>query len=54
MQRLNTRLANVEKIRRFAIASEAFTVENEQMTPTLKVRRHVLNEIYKDVIEALY
>lgn len=54
MQRLNARLANVEKIRRFAIAPEAFTVENEQMTPTLKVRRHVLNEIYKDVIEALY
>ena len=54
MQRVNARLANVEKVRRFAIAPEAFTVENEQMTPTLKVRRHVLNEIYKDVIEALY
>ena len=54
MQRVNSRLANVEKIRRFAIAPEFFTVENEQMTPTLKVRRHVLNEIYKDVIEGLY
>lgn len=54
MQRVNARLSNVEKVRRFAIAPEAFTVENEQMTPTLKVRRHILNEIYKDVIEALY
>ncbi len=54
MQRVNSRLSNVEKVRRFAIAPEAFTVENEQMTPTLKVRRHVLNETYKDAIEALY
>lgn len=54
MQRVNARLSNVEKVRRFAIAPEAFTVENEQMTPTLKVRRHVLNAVYKDVIEALY
>lgn len=54
VQRNNARLSNVEKVRRFAIAPEAFTVENEQMTPTLKVRRHVLNALYKDVIKALY
>lgn len=54
VQRVNKRLTNVEKIRRFAIVPEAFTVENEQMTPTLKVRRHVLNALYKDKIEALY
>ena len=54
MNRLNARLANLEKVRRFAIATEPFTIENEQMTPTLKVRRHVLNAAYKDVIEALY
>ena len=54
VQRLNGKLANLEKVRRFAIAPEPFTVENEQMTPTLKVRRHVLNSVYSDVIEGLY
>ena len=52
--RVNSRLANVEKVRKFAIAHEAFTVENEQMTPTLKVRRHVVVEAYFDELEDLY
>lgn len=54
MTRVNQGLSNMEKIRRFAILPEGFTVENEQMTPTLKVRRHVINALYKDTIEALY
>lgn len=52
--RVNKAVNNIEKVRRFIIASEAFTVENEQMTPTMKVRRHVVKEIYGDRLEALY
>ena len=52
--RVNKAVNNIEKVRRFIIAHEAFTVENEQMTPTMKVRRHVVKEIYGDRLEALY
>lgn len=52
--RVNKSLNNIEKVRRFIIANEAFTVENNQMTPTMKVRRHIVKEIYGDRLEALY
>jgi long-chain acyl-CoA synthetase len=54
VDRINNRLANVEKVRKFTIASEPFSIENEQMTPTLKVRRHAVNSVYGDRLEALY
>ncbi|RMB12684.1 AMP-dependent synthetase/ligase [Eilatimonas milleporae] len=54
VSRVNKRLSNLEKIRRFTIADEAFSIENRQMTPTLKVRRHVVNETYRDSLEGLY
>ena len=54
LERVNAKLNNVEKVRRFIVADEPFTVDNEQMTPTLKVRRHVIRQIYGDRLEALY
>ncbi|MGJ3258607.1 MAG: AMP-dependent synthetase/ligase [Rhodospirillales bacterium] len=52
--RVNKSLSNIEKVRRFIIASEPFTVENEQMTPTMKVRRHIVRGVYGDRLETLY
>ncbi len=52
--RINKNLSNIEKVRRFIVAKEPFTVENEQMTPTMKVRRHIVKGIYGDALEALY
>ncbi|MFQ5535765.1 MAG: AMP-dependent synthetase/ligase [Sphingomonadales bacterium] len=54
VSRLNKRLSNLERVRRFTFATEPFTIENEQMTPTLKVRRHKVIETYRDQLEALY
>lgn len=54
VSRVNRNVANVEKVRRFCIAPEAFTVENGMLTPTLKIRRHVIRETYKDMLEKLY
>lgn len=54
VSRINKRLSNIEKIRKFALATEAFTIENAQMTPSLKLRRHVVKEVYKDTLEGLY
>ena len=52
--RVNKTLSNIEKVRRFIVAKEAFSVENQQMTPTMKVRRHVVRDVYGDDLESLY
>lgn len=54
VSRINHRLSNLEKVRRFIIADEAFSIENEQLTPTLKLRRHVVGELYGERLEKLY
>lgn len=54
IERLLPDLADFEKIRKFAIIGEEFTVENGVLTPTLKVKKRVLLERFKDVIEKMY
>jgi long-chain acyl-CoA synthetase len=54
LERVNAALAPIQRVRRFILADGPFTVENGQMTPTLKVRRHVLIGIYGERLEALY
>ena len=50
----NKQLSAIEKVRKFILAREAFTVENGQMTPTLKVRRHTIIREYRDALDGLY
>ena len=54
VDRANSRLSQLERVRRYIIADEPFTTENGLMTATLKVRRHVVRDIYGDRIDALY
>lgn len=54
VSRVNHRLSNLEKVRRFKLVTEPFTIENEQMTPTLKLRRHVVNEVYEELLTGMY
>ncbi|MFW2851529.1 AMP-dependent synthetase/ligase [Sphingomonas sp. TX0543] len=54
VDRTNTELSVIERIRRFIVADEPFAIENEQLTPSLKIRRHVLKQVYGDRLEALY
>ena len=54
VDRANNRLSQLERVRRFIIADEPFSTENGLMTATLKVRRHIVRQIYGDRIEALY
>jgi len=54
VERVNRDLSVVERVRRFILADEPFTIENQQMTPSLKIRRHVLKEVYGPRLDALY
>ncbi|MBT6109287.1 MAG: long-chain fatty acid--CoA ligase, partial [Rhodospirillales bacterium] len=51
---INKPLSNIEKVRRYIIADEPFTIDNGEMTPTMKVRRHVLKDRYGERLEGLY
>jgi len=54
LDRLQASIASYERVRRFTILPEPFTIENGMLTPTLKIRRKVVEERYRDVIEAMY
>ena len=54
VDRANQNLGAIEKVKRFLVANGAFSVENSQMTPTLKVRRHIVRNAYGDELDALY
>jgi long-chain acyl-CoA synthetase len=54
VDRVNKRLSQIERVRSFVVAEEAFSIDNQQMTPTLKVRRHVVRARYGAELEALY
>jgi long-chain acyl-CoA synthetase len=54
VDRVNADLSVIEKVRRFITADEPFSIENEQMTPSLKIRRHVITGQYGDRLAALY
>ncbi len=50
----NKNLAKYETIKKFELLPEEFTVENNMFTPTMKVRRKNVMEIYGDLIESMY
>jgi len=52
MDHVNKKVESHMKLDHFIVMSEEWTIENELLTPTLKVKRHVLEERYKDVILA--
>ena len=54
VERVNAGLSPLEKIRRILVAAEPFTIENEMLTPTLKIRRHKVREVHGARLEALY
>jgi long-chain acyl-CoA synthetase len=47
-------LAQFEKIKRIALLAHELTAENDELTPTLKVKRRVVDERYRDVIDQIY
>lgn len=51
---VNASLARVQTIKKFAILPHDFSIEGGELTPTMKIKRKVVNEKYKGEIEALY
>ncbi len=54
VDKVNETLSQPEKIKKFALLNEGFTVESGLITPTMKARRREIEKKFKDLIEKLY
>lgn len=54
IQELQRDLAHYERVRKFTLLEKPLTIENDEITPTLKVRRKIVEERYADIIERMY
>jgi long-chain acyl-CoA synthetase len=54
IDRLQKDFAKYERVRKFHLLSEPFTIENGELTPKLSIRRHVVERKFNDLIERMY
>jgi long-chain acyl-CoA synthetase len=54
VQKVNKHLPQWEQIKKYQFLERAFTIESGEMTPTMKIKRNVVNDIYKEKIESMY
>jgi long-chain acyl-CoA synthetase len=54
VQARNNELSNYEKIKKYQVLDKDFTIENNELTPTMKIRRKVVTERYKAVLDSFY
>jgi long-chain acyl-CoA synthetase len=54
VERVNAGLSVIERVRRFKLIPEPFTIANEMLTPSLKIRRHKIKAVYGKDLEDLY
>ncbi|HUB97642.1 MAG TPA: long-chain fatty acid--CoA ligase [Stellaceae bacterium] len=54
VEHANESLPVCERVRRFMIAEEPFSIQNGMMTPTLKIKRHAIRQAYGDKLAGLY
>ena len=54
VERVNANLSNLERVRKFKIADQEFTTENELLTPSMKIRRHKIWDIYGAELNTLF
>ena len=53
-EQVNTHFARVEQVRKFKILPRDFTIEDGELTPTLKIKRRIINQNFEPEIEAMY
>ena len=54
VKKANENLSQVEKIKKYIIIDEPLSTENGMLTPTMKIRRHMVNEVYGEQLNNLY
>ncbi|MDZ7319446.1 MAG: AMP-binding protein, partial [candidate division KSB1 bacterium] len=54
VERLQTDFARFEQVKKIALLPEPFTIEKGELTPSLKVKRNVVEQNYKDLIDKIY
>ena len=54
VKKANESLSSIEKIRKFIIIRDPFSTDNSLLTPTMKVRRHKVKEMYGELLDDLY
>lgn len=54
IDRLQKDLSKFERVRKFALLTESFSIDNGEITPKLSIRRHVVERKYSDLIESMY
>ena len=54
VEKANKSLSSIEQIRKFILIDHEFTIENNMMTPSMKVRRFKVKDMYKQKLENLY
>ena len=54
MEKINKNLTKIEKIKKYFVVKENFSIENGMMTPTLKLKRYKIIKLYKKNFEELY
>ena len=54
VEKVNSQLARVETVKKFRLIEQILTAEDEELTPTMKLKRSFVNRKYKDVIESMY
>ena len=54
VDRVNKQVSSTEKVRNITLTPDGFTIDNEMLTPSLKIRRHVIRDVYGEQIDGLY
>lgn len=54
IDKVNQGLSIIEKIKKFIIIDDPFTIENQMLTPTMKIRRHQIKKVFGEQLEKLY
>jgi long-chain acyl-CoA synthetase len=54
LERVNSKYAQVEQVKKFAILDHDLSQPTGELTPTLKVKRNVVNEKYAEIFDSLY
>jgi long-chain acyl-CoA synthetase len=54
VDRVNADVSVTEKVRQFEFADESFSIENGEMTPSMKIRRHIIRERYAARVNGMY